>query len=328
LIIDAAKIPRGGLKGFRNIEAMWSYPGQYNSNDPLRPDYFKPEVWYVNSKTVHRSRLLTMISREMPDILKPAYSFRGLSLSQMAKPYVDNWLRTRQSVSDITHSFSVVTVLSNLSGQLGGDPWDTIWSRVDEFNALRDNRGAFVLDKDSEDLKIEAAPLGTLDALQAQAQEQLCSVSQTPSVKLLGIQPAGLNASSDGEIRVFYDMIHACQEHLFNDALRTMLRVIMLHLWGKIDEDIDFKWVPLWQLDEAAEASVRKTDADTAAVYIEAGVLDPHDERTRLASDKNGSWAGLDPDDLPKPPEDAEPDDKGDPARALGETAREKRSGV
>ncbi|WP_198327721.1 hypothetical protein [Mesorhizobium sp. WSM1497] len=33
--------------------------------------------------------------------MKPTYSFGGLSLSQMVKPYVDNWLETRQSVNDI-----------------------------------------------------------------------------------------------------------------------------------------------------------------------------------------------------------------------------------
>jgi hypothetical protein len=82
-------------------------------------------------------------------------------------------------------------------------------------------------------------------------------------------------------------------------------------------------------LDEAAEAVVRKTDADTAAVYIEAGVIDPSEERIRLASDKNGPWAGIDPDDLPEPPDRGEMQgEEGDPAKGLGETKSEERSGV
>ena len=485
LAITPEKIAKGSLKRFRNIEAMWVYPGPYNANDPIRDDYFKPQTWYVNSRTIHTTRLLTLISREMPDILKPAYSFRGLSLSQMAKPYVDNWLRTRQSVSDLLHSFSIIVLLSNLQGQLGGDGWDTIYARVDEFNALRDNRGAFVADKDTEDMKNLAVPLGTIDALQAQSQEQMCSVSQTPTVKLLGIQPAGLNAcltgdtliftdrgyvpikdiilndkvltrngfapltfsgitkhatvlmeiktakstirctdnhpiwvssigafvraenvrpgdrlldcqkyatnakrslfrplelqkyivrknaklrrdknelvlsvktikanepvydlsvekgylpeffannilvhnSSEGEIRTFYDTIHALQEHLFGHALQTMLKVLQLHLWGEIDPTIGHKWVPLWQLDEAAEASVRKTDADTAAVYVQEGVLSPEEVREALAADKDSPWAGLDPADLPEPPQDPKTDISGNPAKGIGETRSEERDG-
>ena len=58
-----------------------------------------------------------------------------------------------------------------------------------------------------------SAPLGTLDALQAQSQEQLASVSGIPLVELLGITPAGLNASSEGELKAYYGRIHDDQEH-------------------------------------------------------------------------------------------------------------------
>ena len=328
LAISPAKIPKGGLKGFKNIEPMWSYPAQYNSSDPLAPHFFKPQQWYVNGKTVHSTRLMTMISREMPDILKPAYSFRGLSLSQMAKPYVDNWLRTRQSVSDLLHSFSIIVIMSNLQAQVqAGDDWATIYARVDEFNALRDNRGAFVLDKETEDAKNLAVPLGTLDALQAQSQEQMASVSQTPLVKLLGITPSGLNASSDGEIRVFYDTIHALQEHLYTSPLKTMLECIQLHLWGRVDPAIGHRWIELWQLDEAGAAAAKKTEADTDAVYIQEGVVGPDEVRRKLVSDKNSRYSGLDPDDLPEPPDDGFEEGIGG-GEAKSEPAKEQRSGV
>ena len=176
------------------VEPIWSYPNTYNSTDPLKADYFAPQTWFVMGRLVHRTRLLTLISAEMPDILKPAYSFRGLSLSQRAQPYVQNWLRTRQSVSDLLHSFSIVVLKTILQSQIadGGD-WNSVFSRIDVFNATRDNRGAMVaIDKETEEMDILAVPLGTLDALQAQSQEQMASVSQTPLVKLLGITPSGL----------------------------------------------------------------------------------------------------------------------------------------
>lgn len=305
LVLASSKIPKGGLNGFKNIEPIWCYPANYNSSDPLAPFYFQPQQWYVNSKTVHKSRLLTLITREVPDILKASYSFRGLSLSQVARPYVDNWLRTRQSVSDLIHSFSIISIASNLQAQVqDGEGWDNIYARVDQMNMLRDNRGAFVLDKDTEKMESIAVPLGTLDALQAQSQEHMSAVAQIPLVKLLGIQPAGLNASGDSEIRTFYDTVHARQEAIFAEPLRIMLQCIQLHLWGEIDPYIGHKFLPLWQLDEAAQAAVRKTDADTNAVYVQEGVLSPEDVRGMLIADKDSPYAGLDPDDLPEPPDD------------------------
>jgi hypothetical protein len=80
------------------------------------------------------------------------------------------------------------------------------------FNMLRDNQGTFVVNKNTEDFKNVSASLAGLHELQAQAQEHMASVSRIPLVKFTGIQPAGLNASSEGEIEVYDDTIAAYQK--------------------------------------------------------------------------------------------------------------------
>lgn len=331
LLITPETIGKGSVKGFEVIEPMWSYPGYYNSTDPLKANFFSPDTWYVMNKTVHHTRLLTMISAEVPDILKPNYSFRGVSLSQRASPYVQNWLRTRQSVSDLLHSFSIVVLKSVLQAQLAGAGWEDIYRRIDVFNATRDNRGAMVIDKETEDMDVLAVPLGTLDALQAQAQEQMASVSQIPLVKLLGISPGGLNASSEGEIRVFYDNIHALQEHLFQDPLSRVIDIIQLHVFGEIDPSVGFVFEPLWELDAAGEALVHKTQADVDAIYVQEGVISNEEVRQRLSEDEHSQYFGLDldPEDVPDPPALEEPPKgtSGDPSKTA-EPGGQARSGV
>lgn len=82
-----------------SVEPVWCYPSSYNSNDPLKPEWYNPSQWFVQGKEVHVSRLLWFVAREVPDLLKPAYSFGGLSMTQMAMPYVQNWIETRQAVN-------------------------------------------------------------------------------------------------------------------------------------------------------------------------------------------------------------------------------------
>jgi uncharacterized protein len=180
------KIGKGMLKRLRVIEPVWTYPSSYNATDPLKPDWYKPSSWSVQGKEVHSTRLLTFIGREVPDLLKPAYSFGGLSMSQMVKPYVDNWLRVRQSVSELISTFSTSGIKTDLSNFLaaGGDE---LFKRLVLFNRNRDNQGLLVLDKNNEDYFNVSTPLGTLDQLQAQAQEHMASVSRIPLVKLLGM---------------------------------------------------------------------------------------------------------------------------------------------
>ena len=120
-------------------------------------------------------------------------------MTQLAKPYVNNWLRARQDVSDVLHRFSVSGILTNLTESLNADG-DQLFKRLAIFDRCRDNNGVMALDKDTEEFFNISVPLSGIDALQAQAQEHMCSVTRIPVVKLLGIQPSGLNASSEGEL--------------------------------------------------------------------------------------------------------------------------------
>lgn len=301
LSVTPASIRKGAKLRFKTVQPTWTYPARFNATNALRDDFYVPSEWYVMGRRVNNSRLLTFIGRPLPDLLKAAYAFAGLSLSQMAIPYVQNWLRTRQSVSDFVHSFSIMVLATDMQQALMGGGGDDLFKRVDMFNLFRDNRGTMVINKDSEEFSNVSAQFGALDKLQAQSQEHMASVSGIPLVKLTGITPSGLNASSDGEIRVFYDTIHAAQEVLFGPHIRTVLDVLQLSEFGEIDETLRWEWTPLWQLDEAGKAAVRKTNADIAVELVEASVISPLEARQTLASDPDSNFSNLDVDDLPEP---------------------------
>ncbi len=565
--ISRAKIRKGSLKGFKVIEPVWTYPNAYNANDPLKPDFFKPSTWFVMGQEIHSTRLLTFIGRPMPDLLKPMYSFGGLSLSQMSKPYVDNWLRTRQSVSDAISNFSIMVLLTDMASMLNDGALLDIETRADYFNALRDNRGVMLADKNSEDLKNVSMPISGLDHLQAQSQEHMClakgtlietsrgqvpveevttedqvmtrhgyapvawagitgytdtlveietpisvlkvtkehpvwseetkefvsaqyvgtslllkksrawestgsqsrgavdygvkqkqvttetlkqvgcfivssmkhmlekfqqalmcttkmktqaitqsailcsshgqstqhnmhpevsfstftqthtksvlsvvknllqlclaelsiallparqehgeqttritnvseihtkkaeavynlkvvdrylpeffangllvhncSVTQIPIVKLTGVSPSGLNATSDNEIRVFYDKAEAAQKSMLFDNLMMVLHVIQLHLYGEVDPEITLEFEKLHGLDDVEASTVRKTECDIDTAYINSGVISPQEARVRLASDKDSPYASLDTSEeaLPDNPNEQQPGEETD----------------
>ena len=293
----------GFLKGLRTIESIWTYPTTYNAINPLLPSWYDPQVWYVMGTEIHKSRLLTFIGRPVPDILKPAYAFGGLSMTQMAQPYVDIWLRTRESVGEIIHAFSVMVLKTNLAtttqpGGSGGGGGDVL-ARLALFLLLRDNQGVFAIDKQTEDFSNVAAPISGLDELQAQAQEHLCSVARIPLVKYTGIQPKGLNATSEGEMRAFNDTIHGEQEHLFRPNLTTVHDLMQISLWGERDPDITCDFLPLQELTPKEKAEVAKLDAETDQIRIDSGVVSQEEVRAKVAADPESGFSGLDPEDVP-----------------------------
>lgn len=327
LVLSPHTVPKGSLERFSCVEPMWSTPNEYNALDPTAPDFYKPRSWFVLGKKYHASRLLTIISRPLPDMLKPAYNFSGMSLSQLAERYVDNWLRTRQSISDLVNNFSITALKTNMQNVLAGNCDGTdLAARAELFTLYRSNKGLMLLDQTDEELVQLNTPLSGLSDLQGQALEQLCVVSRMPAMILTGISPSGLNASSDGEIRVFYDWISSLQESVWKDPLDTCIKIIQLNIWGEIDPTISWKFNPLWQITAKEQSEIRLNNANADATYVDRGVLSPEEVRERLSADPESDYAGIDVTDVPFTDIGAEgsPDQDAEMANALGLPAADK----
>lgn len=305
LMLNRFKIQVGTLRGFKLIEPITTYPSAYNATNPLKSDYYVPSMWFVYGSSVHASRFLTFVSRPVPDLLKPVFNFSGISLSQLAQPYVDYWFSTRDSVGKLIRNFSITALSTNLDTvlQTGGDD---LTKRMQLFTRYRDNQGVFLLNKAEEALTQLNVPITGLDKLQAQAQEHMAAVAKTPLVILLGITPSGLNTSSESEIKVYYDYIADQQEVLFRPNLEKVLQILQLNRYGRINPDITFEFEPLFTMSDKEAAATRKSDSEVDGLYIDKGVLDPLEIRTRLATSPSSGYNNIQADKVPMPPPQSE----------------------
>lgn len=294
LDISPQGVAKGSLLSLQCIEPYWSTPYSWNAMYPERADFYIPQSWYIMGRKTHSTRLLTFIGREVPDLLKPAYNFGGMSLTQLMQPYVTMWLRTRKSVNDLINNFSVTVLKTNLESTLqeGGDGM-TLLKRIQLFIQTRGNQGLAAIDMTSEDIVKQDTSLASLDKLQSQSQEHMSAPCHIPLVKLFGVTPAGLNATSEGEIQVWYDFVRAMQENLYGPAIIILLKVIQLHLFGSIDDEISHEWVSLVEPSGKELAEIRGADATAGQGYVSAGVVSPDEERERLQNDPTSGYDNL-----------------------------------
>lgn len=308
LRVDPAKIsPKRPIRTLKVVEPMWSYPGVYGATNPLAQDFYKPREWFVYGKVVATSRFLTLVGHEVPDILKPAYAFGGLSRTQMAKAYVDNWLHTRESVSDLISAFSQMVLETEMGDTLAGGSGAGLYERVDMFNRTRNNRGTMVINKGTETLTNIAVPLSGLEKLQAQSQEQMAAAGRLPLSIYLQITPQGLNASSENEIRSFYADVKAYNEKTVRPPLQTLFEIVQLSLFGAVDPDYKFEFVDLWETSALENAQIDKLEAETDASLVTTGIVSNEEVRERMVNDQNGRYHGL-TGEAPEPDEDDETD--------------------
>jgi hypothetical protein len=303
--LDPKSIAKGQLKGFRNIEPMWVTPVMWNSNRVELDTFYVPETWWALDKEMHKSRLLQVRSREVSDILKPAYNFGGLSLSQLIEPYVDRWLKTVGGVNRLINNFSLIVLKTNMSAVLAGDDNGAdLLKRLKMARMHGDNSGAFAVDFNTEELEQLAVPLSGLAELQQQAVDHMAYPTHIPLVVLTGVTPSGLNASSDGEIEVYHDWNRSEQNAVIRTPLKTILDIVQLDMYGRIDPNIGFTFKPIKQITGPIRAEIKKTEAEQDVAYIDAGVVSAQEVREKVARDPESGYTNLDADIMPELPED------------------------
>ncbi len=254
-------VRKGTLAGLKTIEPVWTTPNAYNADSPLQDDYYRPRNWWVQGCLVHRDRLISMVPYGVSDLFKPSFNFGGMSLTQQLRPYVHNFLRTRNSISNITANFSKLVLKTDMGGLMAtgtgeeADPTTSITGRASFMQKISEGQDIIVADRQNEDVSIVATPLAGLADLQAQSMEAMASIPGIPLVKLFGITPNGLNASSAGEIRVFYDEIAAFQEAHMRPVLNRLLTLLQLNLWGETDPALEITFNPLWQQTTQPQSS-------------------------------------------------------------------------
>lgn len=292
LLINEKGIKKGMLKGFQIIEPMWSTPSFYNASDALASDFFIAKQWWVLGKEVHHSRLQTLVTCPVPDMLKPAYNFYGLSKTQQMLPFVQRFQSVADSVAKVITMFSLTGIKTDMSSILAGDE-DGANQMATRFKALalmRDNKGILAVDQTSEEIFQINTPLNGLDALLDKYTQMVAYPSKMPVLKIFGTPTAGLGNTSDGELRVFYDNVSAQQEAFLLPQINVILKCIQLSLFGEIDESIEFKFNPLYQLNDQERAATNLIKAQTAQIYMQEGVIDNEEARQHLSDDEDSGF--------------------------------------
>lgn len=292
------------LVGFVVVDPINVYPGAYNSIDPLRTDFYKPEYWFVMGKKVHASRLIRFVANEVPQLYKPVYNFFGIAQAQILWDYVIHFSQCRKATADMITKYSRTVFKTNMADtlfQAGGT--QEIDKRAYLMAKYQSNDALTVIDKEEEDIVNIATPMSGLTDIGRQALEFLASINRTPAVKLLGISPSGFNATGQSDIRNYYDHIKSQREKLYTEAMQVILKCLQLNVFGMIDPAIEFEWDELGQEDEAVIAGTQKTKADTMAVLLDRSVISPEEARQKLSADKDSGFDDIDPDDVPTPPE-------------------------
>lgn len=297
LFLDPRKIGKGSLKGFRVVDPTWIYPAMYNTRWPLADDFYKPQAWFVMGQTVNESRFIDIISRPVPDILKPSYNFGGLSLTQLMEDYVVDWRDAKKNVIKILRTLRMRALQTDMDARLQ-EPGQ-FDKRIKLFTQYQDNFGIWALDN-QENLLHQQTSLSELSNLLSNYQDQMCIPARITNLKLLGNAPAGLNASGDSELETWHETISGMQERDIRRALENIFKIIQLSEFGEIKKNIFFEFKPLDELSEKEKAEINEIKVRTVCLSADSQLVNTEEGRDALKSIEGAGFESLDGDYEPE----------------------------
>jgi uncharacterized protein len=190
--------------------------------------------------------------------------------------YDHTWTSAEQLMQDFAQA---VIKIKGLAEMMATNGEARVRARMETMDASRSVLRAVMLDAEWEDFERKPTPMTGLPELLDRWLHRVSAAAEIPITLLFGMSPGGLNATADGDIEFFYNMIKTKQERDLRPQLEKFFKVLLCSKDGPTQgaepEGWSFDFEPLWQMSDKEKAELRKSVAETDILYIDRGVLNP-----------------------------------------------------
>jgi phage-related protein (TIGR01555 family) len=302
LKINNDTIAVGSLLGYSIIEPIWCTPTFVNYSDPFELDFYKPTKYNVMGVETDVSRLIIVVTEELPNILKPIYRHYGISLTQKLIKAVSQFNNVRDEIEKIIARFNL-TVFKVPIGVSNSDK-KKLTTRIKDFIKGRNNFGILAVDKESEDIVQLTMALNGLNELLSRYAEIMCIEIQEPATKLLGISPQGFSTNDESGHRNWNDLTAGNQNRILKPFLMQLVKLELLNIGVdmSIIEKIKIRFNKLMESNKKEDAEIAEINSRTAMNNINAGLTSQEEERQVLIDAPDSYYSELDPDEAIEQP--------------------------
>lgn len=194
-----------------------------------------------------------------------------------------NWGAVCQLMADMSQG---VYSVSGLHDMIAAGNEDTIAQRMKLLDMSRSVSRSIVVDANTEKFERVVTPMQGVAEAVMQTWQRLAAAARMPLTVLLGISPAGLNATGASDIRLWYDKITRVRQHVYAPRILRIVRIIARTLGQEDPEDWGVSWPSLWTMTAPEQADVYLKTAQADQIYLSRGVYRP--EEVALSRCANG----------------------------------------
>jgi len=260
---------------------------RYPADSPKSGEIETYQVMPINGSTnghtavveIHETRLIIFpgVRVSAEDLVGTCYGWGDGCLTPV-RGVLNDFELTFGSAANLMQDFAqAVLKLDGLAEVLGVDGQNEATSRLSEMNRWRSALRALVLDS-KDTFERVTTPLTGMAEMLDRFMFRMAAAAEMPVSKLMGMAPAGLNATGESDISNWDDVVASGQLHITPMLERLIQLFLLSEEGGRNEPDVwSVEFFPLRQPNMTETAQARATQSQTDKNYIDAGVLSPEE---------------------------------------------------
>lgn len=292
------RIPKGGLKFLHVVSRHKVSVGQIEQ-DVMKSNYGEPTSFRINGGgLIHASRIVALRGVELPEDVSSFDDYWGTSILQHCHVPIEQTGVILAQLAAMVFEANIDTVeVSGLTQKLGSDAGKRmVIERFKVGNMMKSTHQLMLLDKELEAYNRNPVDIGKFPELVPSFFSVISGASGIPATRFLGKSPDGMNATGDGDERVYLDSLDDIKEDDIKEIYDRIDPIILMSTYGRIPDDWSYAWPNLWNMDAKDEAEVNSKDATTDKTLIELGVINEYHAADRVQ--KSGIYPALTEEDV------------------------------
>lgn len=275
--LDISKIKKGSLQHIKPLDRRRLTHNGTICNNPMKPYFGLPEYYkFVDTNVIiHASRLLRFDAIELPyNVLRHNHYWSNSVLDRLYENIIDLSIVLRASATMVFETNVDIVKFKGLMQQLATKQGqDLIRKRFALAKSLKSFNNLFLLDSDEEHETKTNTFAGLPDLIDRYAQV-LSAASDIPATRLLGNSANGLNATGEGDLKNYYDMVRSLQNFEYKPHLDIFDQIMAKNLGIDID-DLTYEFNSLFQLSDTEQAQLDLNNAQRDQIYLDHDIVTP-----------------------------------------------------
>lgn len=304
--LNVSTVGRGQFKGLRVFDRWQLQPSLQNIvvdgmdfGLPMFYDVISDvTTGQVSNVRIHHTRVIRQIGVQLPAYQAITEQMWGESVVERMYDRLVAFDTATSGAANLIQKAHLRTVqIDKLREVLaaGGKAEENLLQMFHHMRMLQTNEGLTLLDKE-DTFQAHSYTFSGLSDMILQFGQQIAGATGIPLVRLFGQSPAGLSATGESDLRMYYDNVASQQESRLRDGLMRVLQVMHQSLFGTpAPQSFDFDFVALWQTSSKEKADISTAVTNTVVAAFNAGIIsaDVALQELKQSSESTGVFSNI-----------------------------------